>query len=67
MLFVDNVLRRDHSTTLEHYLAGARASGKSFETIAKALADLIDLDGFSVTYGTIRRWCERLGIKAKAS
>lgn len=63
MVLVDSILRRNHSTTLEHFLAGARASGKSYESIAKQLEALVNLPGFSTTYGTIRRWCQRLGIQ----
>ena len=67
LALVDEKLRRDHGTTLQHYLAGARASGKSFDSIARHLTDLIDLEGFSITYGSIRRWCKRLGIHEVAS
>ncbi len=67
MVFVDETLRREHNTTLSHYLAGARASGKSYENIAKHLEDLISVSGFTITYGSIRRWCKRLAVDQKAA
>lgn len=67
MALVDSMLRKDHGTDLEHYLAGRRSAGKSFDAIARDLEGLLDVEGFSVTYGTIRRWCIRLGIEEQAS
>ena len=67
MVLVDDLLKRDHGTTLQRYLAGARASGKSFDAIARHLTDLVEVPGFSITYGSIRRWCKRLDIQAAAS
>lgn len=46
-------------------IGGARRkAGKSFDAIARDLEALLAVDGFTVTYGTIRRWCIRLGVEA---
>ena len=67
MSLVDSLLQRDHGTDLHRYLAGRRASGLSFEAIARELEDLLSIEGFTTTYGTIRRWCIRLGVDEAAS
>lgn len=64
LALVDSLLQRDHDTTLVDYLADRRKAGKSFDAIARDLEALLAVDGFTVTYGTIRRWCIRLGVEA---
>ncbi len=67
MALVDEVLRRDHETTLENFLSYRRANSTSYELIARELSAMVDVDGFTVGYQTARRWCKRLGIKATMS
>lgn len=67
MSLVDSLLQRDHDTDLHRYLADRRAAGLSYEAIARELEDVLSIEGFTTTYGTIRRWCIRLGIEEVAS
>jgi hypothetical protein len=66
MALVDEILQRDHRTTLEKLLRDRRDHKFSFDQIARELTDLIDIDGFSVGYNSIRRWCLRLKIEERS-
>lgn len=67
MALVDTLLQRDHDTDLREYLTNRRGDGLSFDGIARDLEALLAVDGYSITYATIRRWCIRLGIDAEAA
>jgi hypothetical protein len=62
MRLVDAALQRDHGATIEDWLRLRRDRGDSYETIARELTHLIDVEGFSLSFKTARVWCQRLGI-----
>ena len=63
MILVDEILQRDHQLTLRSFLEGGRDDGVSFDTLARRLSELIDINDFTVSYQTIRRWCRRFDIE----
>lgn len=62
-ILVDEILRRDHATTLAGFLRHARGEGQSYETIARRLVQLVDVEGFNVSWGSVRRWCRAYGTE----
>lgn len=60
---VDEILQRDHQTSLEAFLRSRREWGRSFELVARELSELVRVPGFTVSYQTVRRWCQRLQIE----
>ena len=63
MALVNDILRRDHHTSLTNFFNYQRANERSFDAIARELTELVSVDGFTVTYQTARRWCQRMGIR----
>ena len=56
---------------LGHWLCDRRAAGHSFRRIARDLSgDGVEINGrivkYHVSYETVRRWCERAGIRTTA-
>lgn len=66
-LLVDELLKRDHRQSLEALLRARRELNESFDAIARELTALIQIPNFTVSYGTIRRWCIRFGIDQEAA
>lgn len=64
MILVNDILERDHDTTLEAYLIEHRRRGESHETIARDLTARLDITAFAISYQTIRRWCNWLEVTA---
>ncbi len=62
MALVDEILQRDHETTLNNFFTYQRSNRRSFDSIARELTVLVDVEGFNVTYQTARRWCQRMDI-----
>jgi transposase-like protein len=48
---------------LPTFLAGQRAEGASYSAIASVLQE----HNILLTYETVRRWCQYLGVEVKAS
>ena len=62
MALVNEILRRDHETTLTNFFTYQRSNDRSFDAIARELTELVAVEGFNVTYQTARRWCQRMDI-----
>lgn len=63
MVLVDDLLQRRYDTALDQWLTDRRQAGFSYDRIARELESVLEVDGFTVTYQTVRRWCIRLGVE----